>query len=190
MDFDCADVPRLLRPAFTDAETGLLTIGDCRPGPRAARPFMRGGERRFIAAVQDSLAAGRRCARRLRLAQDYGVLLQASWNGCSSARRIRTHEFSRTQLGAGDQGIRRAAYARRFHRLCRFVRTHGRLCAGALGVQIPGPIRLVSSDDQLNSVPSIRIRCRMTVSFRATAARALLTLLRIGGSMRSSKRNS
>src|SRR5262245_24893157 len=36
----------------------------------------------------------------------------------------------------------------------------------------------VPSDDQLNSVPSIHIRCRITASFRATATRALLRLLR------------
>src|SRR5262245_4948616 len=36
----------------------------------------------------------------------------------------------------------------------------------------------VPSDDQLNSVPSIHIRCRMMASFRATATRALLRLLR------------
>jgi hypothetical protein len=37
---------------------------------------------------------------------------------------------------------------------------------------------VVPSDDQLNSVPLIHIRCRMVASFRATATRALLRLLR------------
>ena len=41
MDFDCVDVPRLLRCALTGAETGLLAIGDRRPGPRAVRPLKR-----------------------------------------------------------------------------------------------------------------------------------------------------
>src|SRR5215470_18047497 len=36
----------------------------------------------------------------------------------------------------------------------------------------------VPSDDQLNSVPSIHMRCRIVASFRATATRALLRLLR------------
>ena len=33
--------------------------------------------------------------------------------------------------------------------------------------------------EQLNSVPSIHIRCKMTVSFRSTATLALLKLLRL-----------
>ena len=37
--------------------------------------------------------------------------------------------------------------------------------------------------DQLNSVPSIHIRCRMTASFRATATLALLRLLRLATRM-------
>ena len=37
--------------------------------------------------------------------------------------------------------------------------------------------------DQLNSVPSIHIRCKMTASFRATATLALLRLLRLATRM-------
>jgi hypothetical protein len=53
-----------------------------------------------------------------------------------------------------------------------------RLSARTRGLDQAGCI-VASSDDQLNSVPSIHIRCRMTASFRATATRALLRLLRL-----------